>query len=170
MNYSIAIPSHKRSDIIKDKVLNLLEKHSISKEQIFIFVEAKEMEEYKNKLPEYQIVKGSKGIEGQRIAISNYFEQNHFIVSLDDDVSDILDHNKPIINLDIFIKDAFHLLLDNQLTLAGVYPINNEFFTKNTITTDLRFLIGQFKIFINKKQLERRSYELLEDYENSIKH
>ena len=81
-----------------------------------------------------------------------------------------MDHGKPIINLDIFIKDAFHLLLDNQLTLAGVYPTNNEFFTKDTITTDLRFLIGQFKIFINKKQLERRSYELLEDYENSLKH
>jgi len=49
MNYSIVIPSHKRSDIIKDKVLNLLLNHSISKEQIFIFVEEKEMEEYKNK-------------------------------------------------------------------------------------------------------------------------
>ena len=170
MNYSIAIPSHKRSDIIKDKVLNLLEKHSISKEQIFIFVEEKEIEEYKNKLPEYNIIKGSKGIAGQRKKISEYFEENHFIVSLDDDVSEIMDHGKPIINLDIFIKDAFHLLLDNQLTLAGVYPTNNEFFTKDTITTDLRFLIGQFKIFINKKQLERRSYELLEDYENSLKH
>ena len=170
MNYSICIPSHKRSDIIKDKVLNLLKKHSISKEQIFIFVEEKEIEEYKSKLPEYNIVKGSKGIAGQREKISEYFEENHFIVSIDDDVSDILDHGKSIINLDIFIKDAFHLLLDNQLTLAGVYPTNNEFFTKDTITTDLRFLIGQFKIFINKKQLEKRDYNLLEDYENSLKH
>ena len=57
MNYSIAIASHKRSDIIKDKVLNLLLNHSISKEQIFIFVEEKEIEEYKNKLPEYNIIK-----------------------------------------------------------------------------------------------------------------
>ena len=170
MNYSICIPSHKRSDIIKDKILNLLKKHSISKEQIFIFVEEKEMEEYKNKLPEYNIIQGSKGIAGQRKKISEYFEENHFIVSIDDDVSDILDHGKSIINLDIFIKDAFHLLLDNQLTLAGVYPTNNEFFTKDTITTDLRFLIGQFKIFINKKQLEKRDYNLLEDYENSLKH
>ena len=36
MNYSICIPSHKRSDIIKDKVLTLLEKHSISKDKISI--------------------------------------------------------------------------------------------------------------------------------------
>ena len=170
MNYSICIPSHKRSDIIKDKVLNLLEKHSISKQQIFIFVEESEMAEYKLVLPDYNIIQGSKGIARQRKKISEYFEDNHFIVSIDDDVSDILDHGKPIINLDIFIKDSFHLLLDNQLTLAGVYPVNNEFFTKDTITTDLRFCIGQFKIFINKKQLENRDYELLEDYENTIKH
>jgi len=170
MNYYICIPSHKRSAIIKEKVLNLLEKHSISKQQIFIFVEESEMAEYKLVLPDYNIIQGSKGIARQREKISEYFEDNHFIVSIDDDVSDILDHGKPIINLDIFIKDSFHLLLDNQLTLAGVYPVNNEFFTKDTITTDLRFCIGQFKIFINKKQLENRDYELLEDYENTIKH
>jgi len=170
MNYSIAIPSHKRSDIIKDKVLTLLEKHSISKDKIFIFVEENEIEQYKLRLPEYNIIQGSKGIAGQREKISEYFEENHFIVSIDDDVCEIFDHSKPIINLDIFIKDSFHLLLDNQFTLAGVYPINNEFFTKDTITTDLRFCIGQFKMFINKKQIERRHYNLLEDYENTIKH
>ena len=168
--YSIAIPSYKRSDIIKDKVLKLLDNHSINKNQIFIFVEESEIETYKAVLPEYQIVKGEKGIGKQRQAISDYFTTNEFIVSIDDDVSNIYEHNKPIINLDLFIKDTINLLLDNQLTLAGVYPTNNYFFCKNTITCDNRFLIGQFKIFINKKQLERRSYELLEDYENSLKH
>ena len=168
--YSIAIPSHKRSDIIKDKVLKLLENHSISKNQIFIFVEGKEIETYTTILPEYKIVKGAKGIGGQRQAISDYFSTNEFIVSIDDDVEQIYDHSKPIINLDIFIKDTINLLLSNDLTLAGVYPVNNEFFCKDTITCDLRFCIGQFKIFINKKKLEKRHYELLEDYENTLKH
>ena len=170
MNYSIAIPSHKRSDIIESKVLKLLRKHNIPKKQIYIFVAPDEIETYSSKLPSYQIVEGENGIGKQRQKISDYFEQNHFIVSIDDDLCEIMDHSKPIINLDIFIKDSFHLLLDNQLTLAGVYPVNNEFFTKNTITTDLRFCIGQFKIFINKKQLENRHYELLEDYESTLKH
>ena len=170
MNYSIVIPSHKRSDIIKDKVLKLLESYSISKSKIFIFVEEKEIEIYKNKLSEYQIIKGASGIGKQREAISNYFSANEFIVSIDDDVEQIYEHNKPIINLDIFIKDSFNLLLDNGLTLAGVYPTNNYFFCKNTITCDLRFCIGQFKMFINKKHLEKRNYELLEDYESTLKH
>ena len=170
MDYSIAIPSHKRSDIIKDKVLKLLLNHSICKSKIFIFVEEKEIETYKQVLPEYQIIKGAKGVAGQRETISDHFPTNEFIVSIDDDVEQIYEHSKPIINLDLFIKDSFNLLLDNGLTLAGVYPVANEFFTKNTITTDLRFCVGQLKMFINKKHLERRSYELLEDYENTIKH
>ena len=49
MDYSIAIPSKGRSDIIKDRVLKLLESHSISKSKIFIFVEESELEEYKSK-------------------------------------------------------------------------------------------------------------------------
>lgn len=170
MNYSIVIPSHKRSDIIKDKVLTLLEKHSISKLDIYIFVAPDEISTYKSVLPEYQIIEGEKGIGKQREAISNYFATNEFIVSIDDDVCDILDHGKSLLNLDIFIKDAFNLLLDNQMTLAGVYPVSNEFFTKDTISCDLRFCIGQFKIFINKKHLEKRKYELLEDYESTLKH
>ena len=170
MEYKIAIPSHKRSDIIKDKVLNMLESYNIPKDKIFIFVEENEIEKYKSVLPEYQIIKGAKGIAKQRETISDYFPTNSIVVSIDDDVEEILDHNKPIINLDLFINDSVNLLLDNRLTLCGVYPVNNYFFTKNTITTDLRFLIGQFKIFINKKHLEKRDYELLEDYENSIKH
>ena len=105
MNYSIAIASHKRSDIIKDKVLKLLDNHSIPKEQIFIFVEESEIETYTTILPEYQIVKGEKGIGKQRQAISDYFTTNEFIVSIDDDVSNIYEHNKPIINLDLFIKE-----------------------------------------------------------------
>mgnify|MGYP003672719107 CR=1 FL=1 len=170
MNYSIAIPSKGRSDIIKDKVLNLLEKHSISKDKIFIFVEESEIETYKLSLTEYKIIKGASGIGKQRQAISDHFPQNEFIVCFDDDVEQIYEHNKPIINIDLFIKDTFNLLLDNDLTMAGVYPTNNYFFCKNTITTDLRFCIGQLKMFINKKHLERRHYELLEDYENTLNH
>ena len=89
---------------------------------------------------------------------------------MDDDVSNILCNGKSLDNLDIFITDTFSLLKENNLTLCGIYPVNNPFFLKNTITTDLRFCIGQMKIFINKKRLEKRTYNLLEDYENTIKH
>jgi len=168
--YKIAIPSFKREKIIKDKTLTLLDKHNINKKDIYIFVEKSEIEKYKNELPNYNIVAGAKGIGKQRTAISNYFEDNEIIVSLDDDVEEILDNGKPLANLHYFIKDTINFLNAHHLTLAGIYPVNNNYFTKNTITIDNRFLIGQFKIFINKKHLENRSYELLEDYENTLKH
>jgi len=168
--YKIVIPSHKREKIIKEKTLTLLDKHNIKKKDIYIFVEKSQIEKYKNELPKYNIVAGAKGIANQRIAISNYFEDNEIIVSLDDDVEEILDNGKPLANLHYFIKDTINFLNAHNLTLAGIYPVNNNYFTKNTITIDNRFLIGQFKIFINKKHLEKRNYELLEDYENSLKH
>ena len=168
--YKIAIPSYKREKIIKKKTLTLLDKYNVDKKDIFIFVEEKEIEKYKNELPNYNILVGAKGIGKQRVAISNYFEDNQVIVSIDDDVEEIYDNGKPLANLHYFIKDTINFLNSHHLTLAGIYPVNNNYFTKNTITIDNRFLIGQFKIFINKKHLENRTYELLEDYQNTIKH
>ena len=65
-NYVIAIPSHKRSNIINNKVLTFLEKHNIDKKLIHIFVDAEEVEEYKLCCKGYNIVKGAKGIGPNR--------------------------------------------------------------------------------------------------------
>lgn len=165
-----AIPSKGRSEYIKTKTLALLEKHSVPKNDIFIFVEEDEIETYKNALPEYQIIKGEKGIGKQREAISNYFPRNEFIIFIDDDVKEIYEHGKAVNNLLYLVHDIFNHLLSNDMTMAGVYPCQNAFFAKDTITTDLRFCCGAFKAIINKPELERRDYELLEDYENTLRH
>ncbi|GAF88893.1 unnamed protein product, partial [marine sediment metagenome] len=156
--------------VIRSKVLKFLEGHSINKKLIYIFVAEEEYYNYKDELPDYTIVKGALGIGKNRESISNYFDNNQFIVSLDDDVTDLIESGKSMIDLNSFINQTFHLLEENNLTLAGVYPSRNPFFAKDTITTDLRFIIGQFKCFINKKHLEKRNYELLEDYENTLRH
>tara|TARA_R110002072_G_scaffold4242_3_gene29952 strand:+ start:50 stop:1516 length:1467 start_codon:yes stop_codon:yes gene_type:complete len=169
-SYKIAIPSAFRHNIIETKVLKLLKKHNIDSSNIYIFVSEDEISNYKTALPDYQIIEGKKGIGNQRKAISDYFDKDQWIVSLDDDVEDIYENGKSLLSLDAFINDTFNLLLANHLTLAGVYPVNNPFFCKQTITTDLRFCIGQFKMFINKPLCEYRDFELLEDYENTIKH
>ena len=169
-NYVIAIPSHMRENVIAKKVLSLLGKHNIVKDKIYIFVEKSEMNAYKKELPEYQIIEGSNGIANQRQCISNYFPTDMRICSIDDDVEEIYEHDTPILNLDYFIKDTFTFLDSNKLTMAGVYPVANYYFCKPTITLDLRFCAGAFKCMINKKDLEERKFELLEDYENTLKH
>ena len=61
-------------------------------------------------------------------------------------------------------------MINKNLSLAGIYPTNNPYFFKEDDTKDLRFCIGQLKMFINKRHVEEREYNLLEDYENTIKH
>lgn len=57
---------------------------------------------------------------------------------------------KPITNLDIFIKHAFNLCIAKGSFLWGVYPLSNPYFMTNTITTDLRFIVGPFWGMINR--------------------
>lgn len=170
MNYKIVIPSHKRSDIIQTKVLKMLDKYHILRSNIYIFVEAEEMETYTTALPGYNIIKGAKGIGKQRETISKYFSEGQWIVSLDDDVVEVYEHKAPLEDLNKFIMNTIEKLKSRELTLCGIYPVNNYFFCKPTTTYDLRFCIGQFKIFKNIKEVECRSYELLEDYQNTIMH
>lgn len=168
--YHIAIPSHNRSEIIKKKTLRFLQKHNIPKSRIYIFVSEEEIAAYEDSLEGYNICVGAQGIANQRMAISNFFDEDEFIVSIDDDLDDIYNFKDPIDDLDLFFVETFNKLIESKLSLAGVYPTNNSFFFKNKDTKDLRFCIGQLKLFINKHHVEEREYNLLEDYENTIKH
>jgi hypothetical protein len=96
----------------------------------------------------------------------------------------------PLINLDNFFKDAFYRILqhdtslkdtkynwiqnggvDKQAYIWGIYPVENPFFLSNTITDDLRFLVGPMWGKIN-----RHSSDLLlkinekEDFERTLRH
>jgi len=172
MEYKVCICAS--GNIDKLKVLELLENHSINKKDIYIFVkdnaQAKQIEAYKNKLTEYNIVTTKEEPTSQRDCISNYFSTNEFIISIDEEVEEIYEHNKKLIDLKTLINDTFHFLLANDLTLCGVYPINNYLWTKKTISCTLKYCSDNLKFFINKKQLEKRYYDLLGDYENTIRH
>ena len=78
---------------------------------------------------------------------------------MDDDLDKIVqletDNNKiktlkPIENLDAFIKNAFQMCYNNTIFLWGVYPLANSHFMTDTITTDLRFIVGPMWGMINR--------------------
>ena len=169
IDYKIAIPT---TGVLSNlKVLSLLKAHKIEKKNIYIFVEPSEYETYNYKLSlEYNIVEGRNCISKQRECISDYFSTNEFVVVIDESVEDIIEHNNPILNLDIFISDTFKFLIANNLTLSGIFPEENPFETKKTIATDLVECCSKFKCYINKKQLEKRDYQLLHNTENTIRH
>ena len=179
-NYIIAIPSYNRADILKTKTFATLKRHNIPDNIIYIFVANNdEREKYIMKIdidPEHIII-GLKGLKNQRNFISSYFPEGEYIVQLDDDIDEIVEliipnnrtsmrtsmrtakqkreimkkHKiKPITNLNKFIVDAFNMCVSKGIYLCGIYPVDNPYFMTDTITTDLRFIVGPFWGIINR--------------------
>ena len=175
--YVVAIPSYNRQNEISKKTLQTLLNGGIDKKNIYIFVANKAQEKlYIDAVPKslyHKIVIGKKGIAKQRVFISNYFPVDQYIVSLDDDVEELqcLKNDKlvKVKDLNAFFKYAYDVLIKEQLYIWGVYPVKNAFFMYNTISTDLKFIIGVTYGYINRK-LKRLipSAEGKEDIEQSI--
>ena len=177
MDYKIVIPSYKRVNILLDKTLNLLINYKIDLSKVYVFVVEEEELLYKQQLPAVvNVVKGVKGISAQRDFISNYFDDGQPLVSLDDDITNLLtlspckSKTDILDNFEELIYSTFLTLKMSNLRLAGLYPVNNYYFLKDKITTDLRFIIGQVKIYFNTPICEKRDFYLLEDFETTLKY
>jgi hypothetical protein len=79
-------------------------------------------------------------------------------------------HLLDINDLDRLFKEAYYLMVCKNISLWGVYPVNNLFFMKkDEMSYDLKFIIGCFYGFINKKNIIlNKECEGKEDYENTI--
>ena len=153
MDYQIVIPSYKRAQSIKHKTLLLL--HGIPKHKIHIFVASEEeLSNYvKENGPDYKYIVGVKGLVQQRNFIQSYFPIGTLLFSLDDDVEGftILEYGKlvQLRDLDLLINTGFSECLRHGARLWSIYPVNNAFFMRNTITQDFKFCIGSCFGFIN---------------------
>ena len=177
--YVIAIPSYKRSMILLYKTLNFLERNSIDPKLIHIFIVEEDLDDY-NQIPTYlynDLIVGVKGIVKQREFIDNYFDEGTCIVSLDDDIQDIIYANEhEEIPLDDFLNNAFELCKKEGAYLWGLYPVSNPFYAKRYkwYTTHLTFICGAFYGYINRPKLEDIKCALtsnddeMEDIERSI--
>lgn len=178
-NYVVAIPTYNRVEEVVNKTLKTLNKGNVSKHRIFLFVANKQQYDlYDSGVPRElynKIIIGKKGITNQRIFISNYFNEEQYVVSMDDDVEQLEmlrgDKLVKMHNLDLFFNKAYDLMKKENLFIWGIYPVRNPFFMYNEITTDLRFIIGVTYGFITRhlKELKMSSkIETKEDYEQSI--
>ena len=178
-NYVVAIPSYNRPDEIVAKTLLTLLDGGVSKNKIYIFVANAQQEKmYESVVPKTlynEIVVGKIGIAQQRKFISRFFPVGQYVVSLDDDVEEVLmlrgEKLVHINDLDAFFKKAYLMLKREGLFIWGIYPVRNPFFMYNKVTTDLRFIIGVMFGYINRgvKRLEPSTKaEGKEDYEQTI--
>jgi len=143
--YQIVIPSYKRPDTFKNKTFRLLEKHNLL-DRAFLFVIPEEMLEYssatENKIT---ILKGVEGLVNQRKHIYNQFPDSTMLLFMDDDITDLIDiKKKSVENLDSVISEGFKICKEVGSKLWGIYPVANPFFMDQTVSTDLKYIVGAF--------------------------
>jgi hypothetical protein len=177
--YVVAVPTYNRADVVSHKTLTTLRDGGVPASVIHLFVANKAQEKlYKEFVAPTlygKIVVGKIGIANQRKFICKYFPEGQYVVSIDDDVEaiEVLKHEKLVRMKDIhgFFTDAYDLLRQEGLYIWGVYPVRNPFFMHKGYSTDLKFVIGVLRGFINRhstKLSPSTKSEGKEDYEQSI--
>lgn len=169
MDY-VVIPSYNRVNVLKNSTMKFLESHNILYNMIYIFVVREEYDLYKDAFPLCNVIIGRKGLCDQRNFISEYFSEGSKVLSIDDDIKDIicLKDNK-ITTLNNFVDTVslgFKMCEEVNCSLFGFYPVVNKMFMKNSISYDFKFIIGSCFGFINRKIV--RTISEKDDYEFSI--
>lgn len=182
MDYIIAIPSAGREASINKNTMRMLRRYGIDMTRVYVFVPPDELIDYRKRFYNcnaINVIEGKYGIQAQRNYISEYFEEGQLIVEMDDDIHSIRElyitrtgtPQTPYLRcLETLILDTAELFVETGYTCAGVYPVKNKYFMKNSTSYHLSHLIGSFRIFINCKICESRIFHLLEDWETSLKY
>ena len=163
----IAIPSYGRCTTLGAKTLSFLNNMvGVTLSNITIFVANEdEFIDYSRQYPDYHIVIGKLGITAQRNFIMNYYDYNEYVVSLDDDIEDLITLNDNNY-YDLFIRGKREMDRTG-LTLWGVASTTNTYFYANQkeMSTNLKFCIGQCFGFINKRYHLNETYcKVKQDY------
>lgn len=158
--YIVAIPSYKRANTLKEKSLATLQHYGIPSSKIYIFVANEEEEkEYRNTLEKgsyHKIIVAIKGVREVHNFITDYFPKGKKLVCLDDDIKGFIEfdeskprHEKPLSSLEKVIQRGFAECEKVGARLWGIYPSPNGFFMKDSVSTDLKFIVGCFYGIIN---------------------
>jgi hypothetical protein len=143
---------------------------------IHVFVaDQQDYEVYKRYLPsDINLIKGVPTLKAQRNFIRRYFPEGEVILNFDDDVISlqyVLDNDLDLyIALDAFVEYAYTEMTKHGTKLFGVFPVANHYFMDDTVTTDLRYIVGAFWGCINDHSPELDITVPLnkEDFERSI--
>ena len=166
--YNIAIPTYKRSSRVH--TLNYLKKENVPIDLITIFVADKEEYDlYFAKYPEYKIVIGVLGICNQRNFITEYFCEGEYVISIDDDVRDIISLEG--LPFSVWVSDCISYMKSNNVEMLGVNPTTNLHWAKarkgDMFKMGRYLCVGVFHIYVVRKEFKLTT-NYIEDYERSM--
>jgi len=180
VTYSIAIPSYQRAEICKTQTLATLDKLGADQDKIHIFVANEEQAElYRSVLRgQYRIIVGVRGISTQRKFYHNWFPEGTSIVSLDDDIAEVLERSSDKLiptryTFDQIAETGFAHAEKEKARLWGINPTMNNFFLSDAISVGLRYICANFMgsyagdwVFTDEK---RRMTPTGEDHHSSLR-
>lgn len=151
MDYVVVVPSYRRAEICKNQTLAVLERLKVDKKRIHVFVANDEEEAtYRSVLGnEYKIIVGVRGISDQRKFYHNYFPKDTRIVSIDDDMAELLELGEGELiptryTLDEIVAIGYNNAEKHGARMWGINPTMNHFFLKNHISVGLRYICANF--------------------------
>jgi hypothetical protein len=148
VSFQVAIPSYARPRTVVEKSLTMLRRQQVDLDRVIVWVANEEQRElYLAERPEARVEVAALGIRAARNHIQRAYPEGTNLLAIDDDVSSVYEKDgdqgrAEIPDLSAWVSEAFARMARERITLAGVHPVDNPFFLKHSVTTDLRFVIG----------------------------
>lgn len=177
MNFQIAIPSYLRAQTLRNKTIAYLERCGVNFSRVTVFVaDEDERKMYEDFVPpECQIVVGKPGMRAIRNFIQDFYPEGERVLNLDDDLDSLimrLDEKEsvPFYDLIPLANQGFEFCSRTGTRLWGVYPVDNPYFMKPTVSFDLKYIVGTVWGCINTQtDALRVTLDDKEDFERTIK-
>ena len=135
-SFTIVVPSHGRSGSIQDRTLRMLAARGL---RATVVVSQADLYDYVDALPGWDVREGLPGLVGNRNAIASMFPRDTRVLSIDDDVSDVVvstgvDGRLRSLTADEFVElaeRAFNLLDRYRGAIWGLNPSADRRFLAN---------------------------------------
>lgn len=150
-DWQVAVPTHSRTDQLSRFTLRLLAERNVPRDRVTVFVS--DPDQYEDYLAATdrglygQMVVGGKGIVAQRNHMARHYPVGTRLVQIDDDIRDVKERRSaketaPVADLARLYTEAFQTLDTHGAHIWGIYPVNNPFFMKPQVRTDLCYIIA----------------------------
>jgi hypothetical protein len=153
-DFEIAIPSFNREDILPKKTLKMLYDLGVNSNKIRIFLrDEQQLEKYKKSCGEnYQYeLTGQSGIMATRNYLQVYYHEintkSDGVLFIDDDLTKITEKDRVFLSKP-FMELVEYFFIETKKRggrLWSINALNNDFFMKDNISTNLKYCIGAFK-------------------------
>tara|TARA_R110000772_G_scaffold168967_1_gene280735 strand:- start:910 stop:1641 length:732 start_codon:yes stop_codon:yes gene_type:complete len=172
---SFVIPSFQRPTIFKEQTLAFLKKHNVDETDIHLFLRSDDLylNDYMDRATGINIhITDVKGVGKTHNYITEHFDEDSFIVEIDDDLQDLFNEKRePVKDFKAVVKDMKTRMTEENISYGGTYQVVNPLFMSGCqqYTQDLRYMLGCLRFrFVKKDIVLETNYA--EDFENSILH